>query len=66
MADSETSMLAYWVEDKGIETALTEYYPNLLQKDLVLKAAYSQYIVAKAALAARVKQLTEEAEDDTD
>jgi hypothetical protein len=61
--DAELHMLAYWVDDKGIETAFADYYPNLAQNDEVIRAALTTYRVAKLALMGRVAEIVANAEE---
>lgn len=63
MSDSETHMLAYWIEDKGIETAFEDYYPILAQNDPQIQHSLMALRTAKAALMARVNELVREAQD---
>lgn len=62
MADSELHMLAYWVEDQGVEDAFEHHYPELAQKDQVIREALQQRRTATYALMARVKEISENAE----
>jgi hypothetical protein len=62
--DSQLSMLSYWVEDKGIETAFTDYYPNLAQSDPVIREALFHRRAAEAVLEKRIKEITDQAGDD--
>ena len=66
MSDSALHMLRYWVEDKGIETALTEYYPELVKDDKLLRTYFNQYKLAKAMILQRVNQIVEDAQNDID
>ena len=61
--DSDLSSLNYWIEDKGIESALEDYYPNLANTDPIIKAALGQYKMAILAITARAEQITKEAQD---
>ena len=64
--DAEMHMLAYWVEDKGIETAFTEYYPELAQHDREIKQALWNLRSAEHILMQRVRYLTERAQEALD
>lgn len=57
------NMLKYWVEDKGIETALDDYYPKLVASDPKLAALYAQYLTAKESLLSYVNKLAEHETD---
>lgn len=61
--DSDLSSLSYWIEDKGIETAFEDYYPNLAKSDPIIKAALGQYKMAVLAIKTRATQITQEAQD---
>lgn len=56
-------MLKYWIGDKGIETALDDYYPNLAASDPKLAALYAQYLTAKESLLSYVNKLAEHEAD---
>lgn len=64
MTDENLSMLAYWVEDKGLETAFRDYYPELAQSDLTINQALRDLHAAKSILLTRVRELTERARDE--
>lgn len=55
MADSELHMLEYWIDDKGIETAFAEYYPELASRNLELRHLLS----LRAAATARILKIAE-------
>jgi hypothetical protein len=52
-------MLKYWIEDKGIETALEEYLPDLLQKDNELKDYYRGYKKYKKLILLKAQEFKE-------
>lgn len=60
----QLSMFNYWVEKKGLDSALNDYAPDVAN-DPAVKAARIQMHNAENALLARVKELQDEhLEDD--
>lgn len=66
MADQPLHMIRYWIEDKGIDTTFEDYYPELAEKDPVLKLALAQKKVAEFAIHARVKEIERDAPEPRD
>ena len=64
--DSELHMLRYWIEDKGIERALADYYPNLAKSDEEIRQALAAMRNAKRALMCRVQEIVSAAQEDSD
>lgn len=60
MADSPIHMWSYWRDDQGMERALEDFFPELLESDPELNFAYQQYKVYKA----RINQIMEDKVDD--
>lgn len=59
--DCDLSSLSYWIEDKGINEAFAEYYPNLAQSDPILREALASRKFHTAVIKLRTKQLEQQA-----
>ena len=64
MRDQPLHMWRYWRDDKGLETALTEYYPATLARNPQIAAAWVQLRNAELAINTIMNRLCDEAEDD--
>jgi len=53
-------MLKYWIEDKGIETALEKYLPFLLREDDELKDYYRGYKKYKKLILLKAQEFEED------
>ena len=60
---NELHMAQYWIDKKGLETAITDYYPDTLAKDPSIAAALTQIKNAERAILARIKELQSESPD---
>lgn len=65
--DEPLHMLAYWLEDKGIEECFKEYYPNLAQTPII-RPQLEMYLSSRRALTLICEGLADKArnEDDCD
>lgn len=62
--DEPMHMWPYWRDKKGVDTALEQYYPNELQSNPLLMAAYTQYKSAEALMLQIMNGKAGEAEDE--
>ncbi len=58
--DCELHMWEYWRDDKGYETAAREYYPNIFNRDPVLRDALADYHAAMQLIDMRMAHLLEQ------
>lgn len=56
-------MVQFWIDKKGLDEAIDEYYPDTLAKDPAIAAARLQMKNAERAIMARIDELQDEAED---
>lgn len=52
-------MFKAWVESKGLEETLKDYYPDTLKKDPEIAAAYIAYKNAQRAILHRMEELND-------
>ena len=64
MSKEQLSMWSYWRDDKDLERALTEYFPQTLASNVQLQVALAQLQNAKLAIDAIMTKLAEAEEDD--
>lgn len=57
MTTEDLSMWPYWRNDKGLEPALVDYFPQTLAGDAVLTSALAQLRVARLAIDVRMSEL---------
>jgi hypothetical protein len=60
--DMEFHMWKYWRDDKGLEEALTEYYPNTLKGNVEVANAYAKIKAARRVIDAAMAELAEDEE----
>jgi hypothetical protein len=63
-ADQPLHMLGYWLEKRGITETLTSYAPYLAKTDPIIGPAWIAYQQAKWIIEQRVKQITEQAQEE--
>jgi hypothetical protein len=57
-------MVQYWIDKKGLDEALNDYYPDTLAKDPAIAAARIQMKNGERAIMARIKEMQDESEQD--
>ena len=59
--DQDPHMWDYWVEDKGFETAIREYYPGTLKYDDEIKTLFYVWVATEEkSLKKRISSIMEE------
>lgn len=61
--DQPARMWKYWLEDKGLETAAEDHYPQAFKTDPILAVALAQYHTALAMIDIRMEQRANEEDD---
>lgn len=56
-------MVQFWIDRKGLDEAIDDYYPDTLAKDPAIVAARIQMKNAERAVMARIAEMQDEAED---
>lgn len=59
-------MLAYWIQDKGIETAIEDYFPHLLKDDREIREYYAGYQLYKNLLLKKAQEFSDNYDGDYD
>lgn len=60
MRTENLDMWDYWRDEKGLQAALEDYFPQTLAGDAVLQSALAQLRVAQIAIGMRMQELVDQ------